>query len=538
MSILQKENADDRLNGLFAVMLEELNDVKTTDAGKAFAIQRQVQRMRKRAKFDNGELRPKAIADFVSLNTMVGSVRVQLSDEVIVEAARYIEHVLERFTTSLDSSHIQQTLDPAFLQDNWRYGPGASNGIKGTHAAEKIVQGMSCTLLSKPLVVALRRFNTYFQLFDERNGNDGTTVVKGSRLTTVPKNETTHRTIAIEPSGNMALQLAAGRYIEKALCMVGLDIRSQQPKNKLMALRGSIDGSVATIDLKSASDMFTPYLIRKLWPPRWYRLFTAIRSEFIDVGDGRWEKLNMISTMGNGFTFPLMTMSLVALIYAFRRLRGGPNLFVDWSSTCVYGDDIILPSCEYEGFTSVLSMAGLIVNHDKSYHSGPFRESCGGDYYLGYDVTPFYISSLDNDAACFVAINQIMEWGGRHNVLLHRSLAYIRSKIRGKIHLVPEWYNPDQGVLTARVERRFTYLEPIAERRACKSTIFDMPLAIGGYLVADGPDHFYTPRLFKTRWRVRKSRLPKGYLDGGCPIKRTSAVTTFVESYSFLFEID
>jgi hypothetical protein len=316
--------------------------------------------------------------------------------------------------------------------------------------------------------------------------------------------------------------------------MIGLDIRSQQPKNKLMALRGSVDNSLATIDLKSASDMFTPYLIRRLWPTRWYRLLTAIRSEEIDIGDGQWEKLNMISTMGNGFTFPLMTMTIVALIYASRRLRGGPNLFVDWTNTCVFGDDIIVPSSEYDEIASVLSMAGLIVNHDKSFHSGPFRESCGGDYFNGYDVTPFYVSRLDSDAACFVAINQVLEWGGKHNLLLHRTLAYLRSLVRGKIHLVPEWYNPDQGVLTRRVERRFTYLEPLVERRRCKSTIFDVPLAIGGYINAGEPDNFYTPRLFKTRWRVRKARLPNGYLDGGCPIKRADTVSSFVDYYSFL----
>jgi len=517
-------------------MLEDLNDKTTKDAGKAYAIARQVQRMRKRAKFDDGSLRPKAIADFISLNHMVGSTRVQLSDEIVAEASRYIEFVLERFTTSLDESNIQQTLDPTFLNDNWKFGPGASNGIQGSHAAEKIVQKMTCTILCKPFVTTLRQHNTYFQLFDERNGNDGTAAVRGSRLATVLKNETTHRTIAIEPSGNMAMQLAAGTYIECALRTVGLDIRNQQPKNKLMALRGSSDNSLATIDLKSASDMFTPYLIRRLWPKRWYRLLTAIRSEEIDVGGGQWEKLNMISTMGNGFTFPLMTMTIVSLIYAYRRLNNGPNLFVDWTNTCVFGDDIIIPVEEYDGVTSVLSMAGLVVNHDKSFHSGPFRESCGGDYFNGYDVTPFYVSRLDSDASCFVAINQILEWGGKHNLLLHRSLAFVRSLVRGKLHLVPEWYNPDQGILTRGVERRFTYLEPLVERRKCKSTIFDVPLAIGGYINAGEPDNFYTPRLFKTRWRVRKSRLPNGYLDGGCPVKRADAVSSFVDSYSFMFK--
>lgn len=521
-------NAGDRLNSLFAVMLEDLNDKKTEDACKAFAVSRQVQRMRKRASFDNGELHLRAVADFTSCNSMVGDIGVTLSEDLIVEASRYIEHVLERFTTSLDESNIQQSLDPHYLLDTWRFGPGASNGVRGTHTAEKIGQPMSCTVLCKPFVTTLRRTNAYFQLFDERNGIDGTTVVKGSRLATVPKNETTRRTIAIEPSGNMALQLAAGTYIEKALAMVGLDIRCQQPKNKLMARRGSIDGSVATIDLKSASDMFKPYLIRRLWPKRWYRLLTALRSEYIDIGDGEWVKLNMISTMGNGFTFPLMTMTIVSLIYAYRRLNGGPNLFIDWGNTCVFGDDIIIPTREYDDVVRVLSMAGLIVNLDKSYSSGPFRESCGGDYFEGYDVTPFYVKSLDNDAAVYVAINQVFEWCGKHGLLLHRTLLFLRSLIRGKVHLVPEWHNPDQGVLTSLVPARYTYLNRVQERRTSKAGLFDVPLAVGGYIVPGELDNFYTPRLFKTKWSVKKSRLPNGYLDGADPTKRSAPVTDFV----------
>jgi hypothetical protein len=281
--------------------------------------------------------------------------------------------------------------------------------------------------------------------------------------------------------------------------------------------------------------MFQPYLIRRLWPKRWYKLLTAIRSEEIDTGEGEWMKLNMISTMGNGFTFPLMTMTIVALIYAYRRLNGGPNLYIDWKSTCVFGDDIIIPTQEYSICVDTLSRAGLVVNTDKSYSSGPFRESCGGDYYEGYDVTPVYVSTLDSDAAIYVAINQLLEWGGKHNMLLLRSLIYLKSLLVGKVHLVPEWHNPDQGILTPMVERRYTHIQPLVERRRHKSDVFDVPLAVGGYINAGEPDNFYTPRLFKTRWRVRKSRLPNGFLDGTDPVKRPAHVSNFVASYSFLF---
>lgn len=533
----KSKDARNELNEFFAVLQGELNDKTTAHAGKAFAIARQVQRMRKRAKLDDGELHTSAVANFVSVNDLVGTTSVRLDPLVVIEARRYIEHVLERFTTSLDESNIQQCLDPTFLYDNWKFGPGASNGVRGTHASEKINQEMTCTVSCKPFVSLLRKSNLYFQLFDERNGSDGIRVVNGSRLATVLKNETTRRTIAIEPSGNMALQLAAGIYLEGALRMVGLDIRKQQPINKALAHSGSIDGGIATIDLKSASDMFSIDLIRQLFPRRWFRLLTAIRSEEIEIKGVGQVRLNMMSTMGNGFTFPLMTLTIAALIYAVRRIQGGPNLFIDWRRTAVFGDDIIIPTAEYASVVDTLERAGLVVNTDKSYSSGPFRESCGGDYYEGYDVTPFYVSSLDSDAAVYVAINQTLGWCAKHELILPRSLLYLKSLLDGEVLLVPEWCNPDQGILTAAVERRYKCLKVKVERRRRASDIFDLPLAIGGYIESTQLGNVYTPRLFKTRWCTKKSRLPNGYLDGADPLTRSTLVTSFISSYSFLFKV-
>lgn len=525
-----------RLTNLFGVLSEELNDYVPKEASKAFAVQRQVQRMRKRAWCDDRKLHDQAISDFICTNALVGSVVVSLPSVIVSNAKHLINTVLENFTTNL-TGDIQQSLDPSFLYDNWRFGPGASNGVSGTHTAEKITQDMTSTILCKPFVTILRKYNTYFQLIDERKGSDGIAVVKGSRLTTVPKNETTHRTIAIEPSGNMALQLAAGMYLEGALRSIGLDIRSQQPKNKLLALSGSITDDLATIDLKSASDMFTPELVRLLLPERWYKLLMCLRSEYIELPDGEQLKLNMISTMGNGFTFPLMTLIITALVYANRCTRkGSPSLFIDWNRTCIFGDDIIIPSDEYASLTCVLESAGLVVNHDKSYASGPFRESCGGDFYEGYDVTPFYIKSLATDSDVYVALNQVMEWSARHNVLLPRTMLFLKSCLRGKVLLVPEWHNPDQGFLTAHVSRRYKHLYVLLPKKKLRDQTFLMMLACGGYIDGSSPDVTYTPRQRKNEVRVRKSTLPNGYLDGSCPLKRSVATTEFVRAYTFLMD--
>jgi hypothetical protein len=391
--------------------------------------------------------------------------------------------------------------------------------------------------------------NPYFVARDGREGVSGTTRVEGSRLTTVPKNEDTERTIAIEPSGNMCLQLAAGMYLEGALQHIGLDIRNQQPKNVAMAKRGSRDGDIATLDLKSASDMISIDLVRALMPSEWFDLLMKLRSPTITVSsDGKARdvdiqvELHMISTMGNGFTFPLMTLLLVALIYGYRCTRGGPSLFIDWTNTCVFGDDIIIPTHEYAGFVDVLTKAGLVVNLDKSYSEGSFRESCGGDFLNGVDVTPFYVKSLATEPDVYVVINQVASWGARENLNMHRTLTLLRSFIDGKPHLVPEWMNPDQGVLTSGCPRRYTHLtlDHGRQRLPKGAEPFAMPLACGGYFCpsqggvgtagwnkplpvdfdfsAVGDELFYVPRSVKPpKVRVRRSRLPQGFLDGWDP---------------------
>lgn len=518
---------EDRLNGLFKLMSEDLESVRKSEA-VMFAVQRQTIRMRKRAEYTKADLASKCLDQFKQLNLSLKEVNVKLDQDLVNNARLFITTIFERYNTKLSDLNIQVSLDKHHLLDLWRFGPGSSNGIKGTHTAVKISQKMTCTASCEPLVVWLRRSNPYFYTFDSVNGDTGTTHYSGSKMTTVPKNEDTVRVIAIEPSGNMCLQLAAGYYIEKVLRSIGLDIQTQQPINKAMALRGSIDDSLATIDLKSASDMFTPELIELLMPKPWYDLLMQIRSPSTKIGDEDVE-LNMISTMGNGFTFPLMTLILTSLIYALRCRHNGPNLYIDWSNSAVYGDDIIIPSHEFPEFVDILSKAGLIVNIDKSYSAGPFRESCGGDYYLGYDVTPVYIKSLAQDSDIYVAINRLLEWSARHRIVMHRSLCFLKSLLKG-LFLVPEWSNPDQGIKTTLVPRRYKFLQPEIVKVKLDCSHFLVPLAIGGYIEEDGPHYTYSPRQNKTRMLVRRGRLPKGFLSGRDPVSRVDDQSKHIDT--------
>lgn len=533
---------EDRLNNFFTQMLEELERKHFDDPKREFAVSRLKARLRKRARFGKPGLKQEAVDKFVSINQSLAGFKMSLPSDIVANARHFILTMLERYTTSQSDLNIQETLDWYHLFDLWRFGPGASNGIKGTHAAEKISQAMTCTPLCVPLVLKLRKLNPYFVLEDEKRGF-GVTVVSGSRLTTVPKNEDTERTIAIEPLGNMVLQLAAGRYLEGVLRYIGLDITCQQPKNKAMAMRGSLSGELATLDLASASDMISIDLVRALFPEKWFRLLNALRSPEMELPTRESMELNMISTMGNGFTFPLMTLVICSLIYAYRARRGGPTLYISWSNTCVFGDDIILPSTEYDGFSEVLTRAGFVVNFDKSYSAGPFRESCGGDYYEGYDVTPFYVKSLANDSDVYVAINQVFEWCARHNCLLPQTLMLLKTYLRRQVLFVPEWHSPDEGLLTSLVDKKYKFLQRKHIYRALsEDSAFKVMLAVGGYVLHRIPDRrhrnddtlFYVPRLNKTEVRVRKSRLPKGYLDGSNPLYRDRSTTDYIAAYAAL----
>lgn len=536
MSKLNQQSIEERLDCFFDTLKEELVLVECRDDKIAFARDRLVGRMRKRAAYRRKHLRGEAFAKFISVNESIPLKGVTLPEIAINNAREFITHVLERYFSTLSPANIQVNLDAHELLNHWRFGPGASYGVEGTHIAEKILQPLTCTSLCEPFVVKLQQSSPYFQLLVEHTRNTGRVLVNGSRLSTVPKNEEVERTTAKEPSGNMCLQLAAGAILENALRGVGLDITTQEPKNKELAYVGSITGGFATIDLSSASDMISIDLVRALMPAPWFQLLMALRSPEVEIGKATI-KLNMISTMGNGFTFPLMTLILLSLIYANRCSQGGPRLFIDWKTTCVYGDDIIVPEHEFHSLCELIGQAGLVVNYDKSFNDGYFRESCGGDYYKGYDVTPFYVKTLADNSHVYIAINQVLEWGAQHGILLHRTLLLLKSFVSGKPFLVPEWQSPDSGILTSQCPRSYRYLKPrVKSYRLRSDHPFAVALAAGGYVNEHDGHAFYTPRPMANaiiEMRVARARLPQGFLDGSSPV-RSRTCTDFVGAYTFL----
>lgn len=216
-------------------------------------------------------------------------------------------------------------------------------------------------------------------------------LVPGNKIAFVPKSFETHRTIAIEPTLNLYLQLGVDGYIRNRLKAWLIDL-DDQARNQRFAGWGSIYSNFSTLDLSSASDTVALRLVRELLPPAWYDYLVALRSprgscRVPGVID-RVFTYEKISSMGNGYTFALESLVFAAIVHAVIKYKSGKYLP---SKVAVYGDDIIVPTEYTDDVINFLQRAGFALNLDKSFTSGPFRESCGADWFLGQPVRAVYL---------------------------------------------------------------------------------------------------------------------------------------------------
>lgn len=280
-----------------------------------------------------------------------------------------------------------------------RFGPGATFGDRGVYTTipDKMSSDPTLTLRAK---WSLWDFSgTLWAKACSRDGRSPT-FVRGNRFTTVPKDCEKDRGIAVEPSINLFYQLGWGRVIRARLGRARLDLVNGQTIHRQVARVASIQGTSATIDLSNASDTICKTLVRLLLPWRWFEVLDALRSPCTLVNN-RWVVLEKFSSMGNGFTFELETLLFAAISKAALAMQGQPCTF--GRDVYVYGDDIIVPTLGAKGVISALQFLGFTVNKEKSFVDGPFRESCGGDYFKGVDVRPFFLKELPNEPQDWIA---------------------------------------------------------------------------------------------------------------------------------------
>lgn len=218
------------------------------------------------------------------------------------------------------------------------------------------------------------------------------------RLVAVPKTATKPRLISIEPSYNQFIQQGYHTLLKDGLSKFRICSYVDQTPNQELARRGSLDGSLCTVDLSEASDRVHFGLVRYLFSfnRQFVDMLEATRSKEVSLPDGRTLILNKFASMGSALTFPVETMVFtVAVLYTACQVEGEfSRAFIKKTlmreDIRIYGDDIIVPTPWYPTLIRVLKEMGLKVNDSKSFSEGRFRESCGGDYWSGYDVTPIY----------------------------------------------------------------------------------------------------------------------------------------------------
>ncbi len=230
--------------------------------------------------------------------------------------------------------------------------------------------------------------------------------VRGNVMFTVPKNAEIDRVAAKEPDLNMFFQKSIGNQIRSLLKRVGINLNDQRINGELARV-GSIDGSLATLDLSSASDSVTFQLVKRVLPSDWFHIMAALRSQETEI-DGVYHTNEMFSSMGNGFTFELESLlfySICRAVAYFCGVRG---------TISVYGDDIIIPTEITDSVISALAYCGFSVNLEKSFWDSPFRESCGKHWYGGRDVSPFYLRKpFSTLSDLILTLNQLASWASR-----------------------------------------------------------------------------------------------------------------------------
>jgi hypothetical protein len=213
----------------------------------------------------------------------------------------------------------------------------------------------------------------------------------------VPKDYETSRMIAPETP---YLNYEASRVLQLLLDLTKATgaLRYMDPldqsNNREAARRGSLlsgsmsDDVPATIDLSHASDSIVRQMFFAVLPMELHAIVRHALSDYIMVDEWGSTRMEtpMLSTSGSVINNILQSSFYLALCWTACDLAGCSR-----ESVLVYNDDIVVPEAVFQTVVEMLTLWGLTVNEKKTFHGkNPFRESCGGEYVYGLDVTGKY----------------------------------------------------------------------------------------------------------------------------------------------------
>lgn len=401
----------------------------------------------------NGHLNPlpdletKARATFDSCEKSCAEANVRLRDKKSIPF-----DILSLLSSARD--WIFHLLGPSPQQlDSFRFGPGATLELSARDASlsTKCERVPTVTAGALPLLRGCFSNTLYSPNIMTRNP----VIVQGNRFTTVPKNFRNLRPICIEPGGNLVCQLSLATQMRRKLCKAGYDLNFLQFHHRQLARLASIDGRFATIDLSGASDTICCELVKLLLPLDWWTYLNRLRSPNTELA-GVLHKNEKFSSMGNGFTFELETIIFLALCKAvcsshgsktrssyswadpeLSRLTSKPlnqTYSINLNDCSVFGDDILIHQDLYPVLERLLKFCGFSVNPSKSFSDGPFRESCGADFWLGHDVRPIFLKTFPNKRKGLILLhNAICEMEEKLGFPLCRAKARVLGQDSSKL---------------------------------------------------------------------------------------------------------
>jgi len=367
-----------------------------------------------------------------------------------------------------------------FIPSEWRakHGPGAVSDL--TRDRSKYLFPEWTEILESSFPYADTAFSSYDHWVDSLSDDDrlSESEVQSAKLIAVPKTLSSPRLIASEPTANQWCQQMLLAFlvssVKKSVISNSIDFTSQK-KNADLALKASHSESHATIDLSSASDRISCWLVERIFRrnPNLLRSFRSVRTRYIrneiDKKSPALYELKKFSTMGSALTFPVQTIIFAILsascVHYTRGRRLTKKALVDsFREVQVFGDDIIVPTDCWSLVQATLEDLGLKVNPNKTFGTGKFRESCGCDAYDGNDVTKVAVISMPDVSRP----GSIMSAVDTHNNFLIKgyfaTAAYIKSTvIRNQRYMIPDiaigsgafgwYYDPKESPI--RLKRRW-----------------------------------------------------------------------------------
>jgi hypothetical protein len=294
-----------------------------------------------------------------------------------------------------DFSHevlkIFGTLTPERLDkiaDLGKFGPGVNVGVRGDGLVPSVKYDAIPTGTTGLADVLSGLMPPLVRDFWGDNLSSKVKVVPGNVHFTVPKDWETERCAAKEPLWNSYLQSGIGSDLTRRLLNFGVDLHDQKWNQTLAGM--AEEWGLATIDLSSASDLICYVLVvlaltynQDVQGKRWLHLLKLARSPQMKIGK-EMRTLEMFSSMGNGFTFPLETILFLSVIRCTV-----PRC--DWCVSTAYGDDMIVPQRFSHQVIERLEFLGFKVNGKKTCLAGTFFESCGTDWFMSQNVRPFFL---------------------------------------------------------------------------------------------------------------------------------------------------